>query len=136
MTGTEQDISQYISLALYLTPPPELETTVDLPEMPPDSTQVVEIVPLLRDFAAGGRSARDLADGAPHLRRGDRQAARSAVADDRHHQSLPQDAGLHLRRAALHGGDRADAFAEAGECAHLRDGLRGGGFAGERARFP
>lgn len=50
MTGTERDISQYISLALYLSPPPELETTVDLPEMPPDSTQVVEIVPLLKDF--------------------------------------------------------------------------------------
>jgi len=51
MTGSERDISQYISLALYLSPPPELETTVDLPEMPPDSTQVAEIVPLLRDFA-------------------------------------------------------------------------------------
>jgi tetratricopeptide (TPR) repeat protein len=52
MTGGERDISQYISLALYLTPPPELETSVELTEMPPDSTQVVEIVPLLRDFAA------------------------------------------------------------------------------------
>jgi hypothetical protein len=52
MTGSIKDISQYISLALYLTPPPELETSVELPEMPPDSTQVVEIVPLLRDFAA------------------------------------------------------------------------------------
>ncbi len=51
MTGTERDISQYISLALYLSPPPALETTVELTEMPPDSTQVVEIVPLLRDFA-------------------------------------------------------------------------------------
>jgi hypothetical protein len=51
MTGTEFDISQYISLALYLSPPPALETTVELTEMPPDSTQVVEIVPLLRDFA-------------------------------------------------------------------------------------
>ncbi|HEY6488840.1 MAG: hypothetical protein WCC26_07720 [Terracidiphilus sp.] len=51
MTGSEKDISQYISLALYLSPPPELETSVDLPEMPPDSTQVVEVVPLLRDFA-------------------------------------------------------------------------------------
>jgi len=51
MTGTQKDISQYISLALYLSPPPDLETTVELPEMPPDSTQVVEIVPLLRDFA-------------------------------------------------------------------------------------
>lgn len=52
MTGTEKDISQYISLALYLTPPPELETSAELAEMPPDSTQVVEIVPALRDFVA------------------------------------------------------------------------------------
>ncbi len=52
MTGGERDISQYISLALYLTPPPEMETSADLSEMPPDSTQVVEIVPLLRDFVA------------------------------------------------------------------------------------
>lgn len=51
MTGTEKDVSQYVSLALYLTPPPALETSVELPEMPPDSTQVVEILPLLRDFA-------------------------------------------------------------------------------------
>jgi tetratricopeptide (TPR) repeat protein len=52
MTGTEHDIAQYISLALYLTPPPEIETSEELSEMPPDSTQVVEIVPLLKDFVA------------------------------------------------------------------------------------
>ncbi len=52
MTGTERDIAQYISLALYLTPPPELELTADLTEMPPDSTQVAEIVPILRAFVA------------------------------------------------------------------------------------
>jgi tetratricopeptide (TPR) repeat protein len=52
MTGGERDIAQYISLALYLTPPPEMETSAELTEMPPDSTQVVEIVPLLRAFAA------------------------------------------------------------------------------------
>jgi tetratricopeptide (TPR) repeat protein len=52
MTGSVRDISQYISLALYLTPPPELEVTADLTEMPPDSTQVVEILPALRAFAA------------------------------------------------------------------------------------
>jgi len=52
LTGGARDIAQYISLALYLTPPPELEISVELTEMPPDSTQVVEIVPLLRDFAA------------------------------------------------------------------------------------
>jgi hypothetical protein len=50
MTGTERDVSQYISLALYLTPPPEIELSTDLAEMPPDSTQVAEIVPLLKDF--------------------------------------------------------------------------------------
>src|SRR5580700_4444101 len=52
MTGSERDISQYISLALYLTPPPELEVTADLTEMPPDSTQVVEVLPALRAFAS------------------------------------------------------------------------------------
>jgi tetratricopeptide (TPR) repeat protein len=51
MTGSEKDVAQYISLALYLTPPPELETSVELAEMPPDSTQVVEVVPLLKAFA-------------------------------------------------------------------------------------
>jgi len=52
MTGGELDIAQYISLALYLTPPPEIETSAELTEMPPDATQIVEIVPLLRDFTA------------------------------------------------------------------------------------
>jgi tetratricopeptide (TPR) repeat protein len=52
VSGTAGDISQYISLALYLTPPPEIETVAELTEMPPDSTQVVEIVPLLKDFVA------------------------------------------------------------------------------------
>jgi tetratricopeptide (TPR) repeat protein len=52
ITGTERDISQYISLALYLTAPPELEITADLTEMPPDATQVAEIVPILRAFVA------------------------------------------------------------------------------------
>lgn len=52
MTGSEKDIAQYISLALYLTPPPELEATADLTEMPPDATQVYEVLPLLRAFSA------------------------------------------------------------------------------------
>lgn len=51
LTGTTEDISQYISLALYLSPPPELETTAKLIEMPPDSTQVVDVLPLLRNFS-------------------------------------------------------------------------------------
>lgn len=52
MTGTAKDVGQYISLALYLTQPPDLETSVELTEMPPDSTQVVEVVPLLKAFAS------------------------------------------------------------------------------------
>jgi hypothetical protein len=50
LTGTERDIAQYVSLALYLTPPPELETSVELTEMPPDAVSVVEILPALRQF--------------------------------------------------------------------------------------
>ncbi|HEY3706995.1 MAG TPA: hypothetical protein VGL22_18185 [Terracidiphilus sp.] len=50
LTGTVRDISQYVSLALYLTPPPELETSVELTEMPPDAVSVVEILPFLRAF--------------------------------------------------------------------------------------
>src|SRR5271155_5079727 len=45
-----RDLAQYISLALYLTPPPELATSVDTPDLPPDSTQVENVLPLLRDF--------------------------------------------------------------------------------------
>ena len=45
------NLAQYISLALYLTPPPELTPTVSETELPPDSTQVVNILPLLRTFA-------------------------------------------------------------------------------------
>jgi len=44
------NLAQYISLALYLNPPPQLTTTVEVPELPPDSTQVVNILPLLRNF--------------------------------------------------------------------------------------
>ncbi len=51
LTGSELDISQYISLSLYMTPPPEMETTVELSEMPPDATQVADVVPLLKAFA-------------------------------------------------------------------------------------
>jgi tetratricopeptide (TPR) repeat protein len=46
-----RDIAQYISLALYLSPPPELAPTVDETDLPPDSTQVVGVLPLVRSFA-------------------------------------------------------------------------------------
>jgi tetratricopeptide (TPR) repeat protein len=51
LTGTDEDRAQYISLALYLTQPPNLEITADPSELPPDATQVAGIVPLVKDFA-------------------------------------------------------------------------------------
>lgn len=45
------DLAQYISLALYSTPPPDLAPSVQESEMPPDSTQVMDVLPLLRTFA-------------------------------------------------------------------------------------
>ncbi|MGC2161422.1 MAG: tetratricopeptide repeat protein [Silvibacterium sp.] len=45
------NLAQYVSLALYVTPPPALEPSVDETDMPPDSTQVEDILPILRRFA-------------------------------------------------------------------------------------
>jgi hypothetical protein len=88
MTGTEKDIAQYISLSLYLTPPPELETTADLTEMPPDATQVAEIVPTLKAFAA----AADL--------HGIWLTVHRTYDDEA--DKVPQDAGINLRWEAVH----------------------------------
>ena len=44
-------LAQYISLSLYLNPPPQLTPSVGETELPPDATQVVNILPLLRNFA-------------------------------------------------------------------------------------
>lgn len=46
-----RDLGQYVSLALYLSPPPELTPSVDVTELPPDSTGVVNVLPLVRTFA-------------------------------------------------------------------------------------
>ena len=51
LSDSSHDLAQYVSLALYVTPPPDLTNSVALTEMPPDSTQVVEMLPLLRKFA-------------------------------------------------------------------------------------
>jgi tetratricopeptide (TPR) repeat protein len=51
LTDASLNLAQYISLGLYLSPPPSLTPTVDETELPPDSTQVVNILPLLRTFA-------------------------------------------------------------------------------------
>lgn len=51
LTDPGLNLAQYISLALYLSPGPDLTTMADETEMPPDSTQVVNILPLLRAFS-------------------------------------------------------------------------------------
>lgn len=45
-----RDLAQYISLALYLTPPPELSLSVDPQDLPPDATQVMDMLPVLHRF--------------------------------------------------------------------------------------
>ena len=46
-----RDVAQYVSLALYLGPPPALNPIADETEMPPDALGVVNILPLLRSYA-------------------------------------------------------------------------------------
>jgi tetratricopeptide (TPR) repeat protein len=44
-------LAQYVSLALYLTPPPEMTPSVESEDLPPDASGVEEILPTLRKFA-------------------------------------------------------------------------------------
>jgi len=46
------NVGQYVSLALYLSPPPSLTPNLDETELPPQATQVVNVLPFLRTFAA------------------------------------------------------------------------------------
>ena len=47
-----RSLAQYVSLALYVSPPPKLAPIAEETEMPPDALAVVNILPLLREFAA------------------------------------------------------------------------------------
>jgi tetratricopeptide (TPR) repeat protein len=44
------DLAQYVSLALYTTPPPALEISVSETDLPADAAQVDQLLPLLRKF--------------------------------------------------------------------------------------
>jgi hypothetical protein len=46
------DLAQYVSLALYLGPPPDFTPRVKESDMPPDSTYVLGFVPLLKQYYA------------------------------------------------------------------------------------
>ena len=50
LADSGRNLAQYVSLALYLTPPPALTTIVDETEMAADATQVVNILPSLKAF--------------------------------------------------------------------------------------
>ncbi len=52
LSDSALDVGQYVSLALYLSPPPELTPNVDETQLPPQAAQVVNVLPLLRNFAA------------------------------------------------------------------------------------
>jgi tetratricopeptide (TPR) repeat protein len=46
-----RSLAQYVSLALYLTPPPEMTPSVESEDLPPDASGVAEILPIVRKFA-------------------------------------------------------------------------------------
>ena len=46
-----RNLSQYVSLALYLTPPPQLTPSVEEQDLPPDANGVEKILPLIRRYA-------------------------------------------------------------------------------------
>lgn len=51
-SNSAQNLAQYISLGLYLTPPPQLKLSVPEQSLPPDANGVLTILPLLRAFVA------------------------------------------------------------------------------------
>jgi len=49
--SARSNLAQYVSLALFLTPPPELAISVPKDQLPPDAAPITEYVNLLRNFA-------------------------------------------------------------------------------------
>lgn len=48
--NSAQNLAQYVSLALFVTPPPALQLSVPVQQLPPDASGVEQILPLLRQF--------------------------------------------------------------------------------------
>ncbi len=124
LSDSSHNLSQYVSLALYVTPPPELTNSVPLTEMPPDSTQVVELLPILRKFALqidlhyiwiSVRPQYDAIINSLHD---------ALTKDGRQHQRLSEDAGQHHHRQPLRcrAGTAARPRPDQRPC--LRSGLR------------
>jgi hypothetical protein len=51
LSDTGSDLAQYISLALFISPPPDLAPSAQGADIPPDASAVENILPLLRRFA-------------------------------------------------------------------------------------
>src|ERR1700678_176473 len=51
LSDTGSDLAQYISLALFISPPPDLAPSAQGADIPPDASGVENILPLLRRFA-------------------------------------------------------------------------------------
>ena len=49
------NVGQYVSLSLYLSPPPELTPNLPEVDLPPQAAQVVNVLPLLRTFAENAK---------------------------------------------------------------------------------
>lgn len=52
LDNPSRTLAQYVSLALYLSPPPELTPTVEDQDLPPDAIGVELMLPLLRKFVS------------------------------------------------------------------------------------
>lgn len=48
--NSAQNLAQYVSLALFLTPPPALKLSVPMQQLPPDAIGVEHVLPLLQEF--------------------------------------------------------------------------------------
>lgn len=51
LNGISLNLAAYISLALYLTPPPALTPNVATSDLPPDAGPLIGVLPYLRDFS-------------------------------------------------------------------------------------
>jgi tetratricopeptide (TPR) repeat protein len=51
LSDTGSDLAQYISLSLFISPPPDLAPSAEGADIPPDASGVENILPLLRRFA-------------------------------------------------------------------------------------
>ena len=51
LTDSGRSLAQYVSLSLFLSPPPTLTPSADISELPPDAAAVADVLPLVRTFA-------------------------------------------------------------------------------------